>query len=234
MADGVGHLNQTIYGVDKQMALDYTVDAVPAGLEEHYEAKDGKFVLVVANQPAPPVDHDAVEAKEKLKEFRATNIALKQRLEALEAGTATSAPNIDELVKNAVAANTQKLQQIEQERTTLQAQLEEVVLSEKVKEAALKHGVHETALTDIVNRAKNAFTVKDGKPLPKDNAVDADGQVLSPEAWIKSLAESAPHFFKPSSGSGARRPVGVSNGVDTSSMSLHQRMSLAYEKRTRK
>lgn len=210
------------------MALDYTVDAVPAGLEEHYEAKDGKFVLVVTNQPAPAVDVEAVEAKEKLKEFRATNIALKQRLEALEAGTAASAPNIDELVKNAVAANTQKLQQVEQERVALQAQLEEVVLSEKVKEAALKHGVHETALSDIVNRAKNAFVIKDGKPLPKDNAVDADGHVLSPEAWIKSLAESAPHFFKPSSGSGARRPIGA--GVDTSGLSLTQRMAAAYAK----
>lgn len=192
------------------MALQFEVDAIPAGLEEHYVAKDGKFVLDVAGQPAPVVDAEAVEAKEKVKEFRATNIALKQKLEALEAasGKVENTPNIEDLVRNAVAANTQKLQQVEQERTALQAQLEEVVLSDKVKDAALKHGVHESALVDVVNRAKAAFTVKDGKPLPKDNAVDADGQVLSPEAWIKSLAASAPHFFKQSTGAGARKPLG--------------------------
>lgn len=200
------------------MALPYEVTAVPAGLEEHYVAKDDKFVLVVDGAPAPQVDQEAVEAKEKIKEFRATNIALKQKLEALEAagGKVEQTPNIEELVRNAVAANTQKLAVIEQERTALQAQLEEVVLSDKVKDAAIKHGVHESALVDIVNRAKAAFTVKDGKPLPKDNAVDADGQVLSPETWIKSLAVSAPHFFKPSTGAGARKPLGSAVQADRS------------------
>lgn len=187
------------------MTLQYQVEAIPEGLEDHYEEKEGKFVLKVDGLPQPQVD---TTLKTKLDEFRTTNIALKQQLEELQSKTKVADVSVDELVKQAVAPMSQKLQTIEQERLQLQAQLEEVVLSDKIKEEALKAGVYETALPDIVNRAKATFTVQDGKPLSKNNAVDENGNALSPEAWIKALTKDAPHFFKQSQGTGARRPVG--------------------------
>lgn len=196
----------TLISTGLNMTLHYTVTEVPEGLETYYEEKDGAYVLKVEGLPQPQVD---TTAKTKLDEFRTTNIALKQQIEELQSKTKVADVSVDELVKQAVAPMSQRLQLIEQERTHLQAQLEEVVLSDKIKEEALKAGVYDTALQDIVNRAKATFTVKDGKPLSKTNAVDENGNALSPEAWIQALTKDAPHFFKQSQGTGARRPVGA-------------------------
>lgn len=204
------------------MAVDFEVETVPEGLEEHYEkSESGKFVLVVNGQPDLSADlktaqTEAEEAKSKVKEFRQHNVTLRQQLEAATKTEGGEPPNIDALIEDAVSEMKQKMSTTEQERLTLQSQLEEVVLSDKVKDIAIQHGVYETALSDIVTRSKNVFTVKDGKPLPKDGkARDANGELLTPNSWIIQLQESAPHLFKPSTGTGATRPVRGGAGKDT-------------------
>lgn len=189
------------------MSLQYQVEAVPEGMEQFYQEKEGKFVLAVEGLPQP-ADNSAevTELKTKLAEFRDNNRTLHAQVQKL---TGAEVPQVEELVKQAVAANTQKLQAAEQTVATLQAQLEEVIISDKLKEAAIKYGVAETAIQDVLNRGKSSFVVKDGKPLPKNGGVDADGNVLSPETWVKALTAEAPHLFKPSQGAGAKRPLGT-------------------------
>lgn len=189
------------------MSLQYQVETVPEGMEAFYQEKEGKFVLAVEGLPAPQDNSAEITTlKTKLDEFRDNNRTLHAQVQKLS-GVDTS--QVDELVKQAVAANTQKLQVAEQTVVTLQAQLEEVIVSDKLKEAAIKYGVAETAIQDVLNRGKSSFIVKDGKPLPKNGAVDSDGNVLSPEAWVKALTAEAPHLFKPSQGAGAKRPLGT-------------------------
>lgn len=212
--------------------LQYQVDAVPEGMEQFYQAHEGKFVLKVEGLPqVEDKSKELADAKAKLDEFRTNNRELFSQLEKLK-GVDTSA-QVEELVKQAVAANTQKLQSIEQEKAQLAAQLEEVIISDKLKEAAIKYGVAETAVQDILNRGKAAFTVKDGKPLPRNGAVDGDGNVLSPEAWVKALQTEAPHLFKQSTGTGAKRPVG--NGfTQTPERTANQKLAAGLDSLRRK
>ncbi len=198
------------------MSLQYQVETVPEGMETFYEAnQEGKFVLKV--EGIPQAADPSEELKSKVEEFRTTNLALKRQLEEFQGKVGVADEAVAEQVKRAVAANNEKVQAAEAVAQKYEALLQKVVLADKVKEAAIKYGVADTAVQDVMSRAEAAFVVKDGVPLPKGGEVDADGNVLSPEAWIKALAVSAPHLFKQSVGSGAKRPLG-SNGVNTSEL----------------
>lgn len=198
------------------MSLQYQVEAVPEGMEAFYEAdQEGKFVLKVEGMPQPAAPSD--ELKAKVEEFRTTNLALKRQLEEFQGKVGVADEAVAEQVKRAVAANNEKVLAAEAVAQKYEALLQKVVLADKVKEAAIKYGVADTAVQDVMSRAESAFVVKDGVPLPKGGEVDADGNVLSPEAWIKALAVSAPHLFKQSVGSGAKKPLGT-NGVNTSEL----------------
>lgn len=211
------------------MSLQYQVEAVPEGLEQFYQASDeGKFVLKIEGLPqaADPSD----ELKSKVEEFRSTNIALKRQLEEFQGKVGVADEAVAEQVKRAVAANTEKVQAAEATAQKYEALLQKVVLADKVKEAAIKFGVADTAVQDVMSRAEQAFVVKDGVPLPKGGEVDADGKPLSPESWIKALAVSAPHLFKVSVGSGAKRPMPGAN-VNTSELQGADRIAAALAAR---
>lgn len=206
------------------MTLEYRVETVPEGLESHYkEDKDG-FVLdvegAVDTTTFNTLKTEAEESKKKVKEFREHNIKLRQQVEKTVQATSTgddpTPPNIEELINDAVKEMKTEMDRVSTERNTLASQLEEVVLSDRVKDIAIRHGVAETALQDVVARAKSVFTVKDGKPVPVDKkARDENGEMYTPDSWIKKLESDAPHLFKPSSGSGAHRPVNGSRAEGT-------------------
>lgn len=198
------------------MSLQYRVEEVPEGLESYYKETAEGFVLdvegVAPQSELEAIKTEAEESKKKVKEFRQHNIALRKQVEAsskieTKDGDSGEPPNIENLIEDAVSEMKNKLSETADERNILRSQLEEVVLSDKVKDIAVKHGVFESALPDIVTRAKAVFTVKDGKPVPMKESRDENGELLSPESWMKKLEEDAPHLFKPSTGSGAHRPV---------------------------
>lgn len=206
------------------MALDYRVDKVPEGLESHYKEDGNGFVLdvdgAVDTTAYNTLKTEAEENKKKVGEFRKHNIELRQQVEQASSNGSGTPPNIDELVTSAVDEAVKEMrtenERIVSERNSLSSQLEEVVLSDRVKDIAIRHGVAETALQDVVNRAKATFTVKDGKPVPSDKKFrDENGDLYTPESWMKKLESDAPHLFKPSSGSGAHRPVNGSRQEGT-------------------
>lgn len=201
------------------MTLKYKVEEVPEGLADYYVASDdGGFVLDVDGVEIDTTEISTLQAtieeqKKKLKEFRDHNVALRRQVESRTGDD--NPPNIESLIEEAVSEMREKMSSTTQERDTLRHQLEEVVLSDNVKDIAIKHGVHETALSDVVNRAKSVFTVKDGKPVVQDKkSRDSEGNLYTPETWLKSLEESAPHLFKSSTGTGAQRPVSGGRGQD--------------------
>lgn len=202
------------------MSLQFKVEEVPEGLEDYYVASDeGGFVLDVdgvedTSDQLTALQATVEEQKRKIKEFRDHNVALRKQVESSTGDD--NPPNIEALVDEAISEMREKMTLTVQERDTLRSQLEEVVLSDNIKDIAIKHGVHETALSDVVNRAKVMFTVKDGKPVVQDKkSRDGEGNLYTPETWIKSLEETAPHLFKSSTGTGAQRPVSGARGKDT-------------------
>lgn len=193
------------------MALQYEVTAVPEGLESFYKENNGKFVLdiedVVPKTQYTQIQTRAQELEGKVTEFRQNNITLKQQLE--NAGKqqididALLEPRITEMKQNYVS----QIETLNSTKTQLEQHLERVLLSDGVKEAAIKYGVLETALPDVISRARETFTIKDGVPVSKSKAVDKEGKPLTITGWIAGLAETASHLFAPSRGTGAQRPV---------------------------
>jgi hypothetical protein len=196
------------------MSLKYKVTEVPEGLDALYKKVDDGFVLdvedAVEKTAFESVKSQADDYKKKVDEFRTNNILLKKQLEGTSSQASTDV-DVDQLIEEKVSEMRKQLDTLTNERKVLASQLEEVVLSERVKDIAIRHGVYETALPDVVTRARNVFTVKDGKPVPVDSkSRDENGEVYTPESWLNKLASDAPHLFKPSTGTGATRSV---NGV---------------------
>jgi outer membrane murein-binding lipoprotein Lpp len=197
------------------MALQYEVTAVPEGLETFYKPVDGKFVLdvegAVPQTQFAQVQTRVQELDSKVAEFRTNNISLKQQLEAAGKQTvdveALLEPRIAEMKQN----YTSQIESLNTTKTQLEQHLERVLLSDGVKDAAIKYGVLETALPDVISRARETFTIKDGVAVSKTKAVDKEGKPLTIQNWIVGLTETAGHLFAPSRGTGAQRPVsGVS------------------------
>ena len=205
------------------MALQYEVTEVPAGLEAYYKEADGKFVLdvedVVPKAQFTQIQTRAQELESKVTEFRTNNIALKQQVESVGKQTvdveALLEPRVAEMKQN----YSSQIEALNTTKTQLEQHLERVLLSDGVKEAAIKHGVLDTALPDVIARARETFTIKDGVAVSKSKAMDKEGKPLSIQSWITGLTETASHLFAPSRGTGAQRPVsGVSQKPTMSAM----------------
>ena len=203
------------------MPLAYETTEVAEELKPFYKQVEGKYVLdvegAVPETAFKQVQTRAQELDAKVAEFRSNNIALKQQLE--QAGKkevdidALLEPRVTEMKTN----YTRQIDELSKTKSQLEQHLERVVLSDSVKAAAIKYGVLDTALTDVLGRARETFTVKDGAAVSKDNALDKDGKPLTVDVWLTKLTESAPHLFAPSRGSGAQRPVSGVNQKPTMS-----------------
>lgn len=98
-------------------------------------------------------------------------------------------------------ANVAELQ-TQSNRSSIAAQVQAVINSEDA-------GIHASAAADITARAVGRFTVtEDGEVLAKNGdsiIYGADG--TTPESvseWMQGLKETSPHFFKESTGGGAK------------------------------
>lgn len=205
------------------MPLQYEATSVPEELKPFYKEVEGKFVLdvegVVPETQYKQTQTRVQELDAKVAEFRNNNITLRQQLE--QAGQkevdveALLEPRIGEMKAN----YTKQIEDLSKTKSQLEQHLERVLLSDSVKDAAIKHGVLETALPDVLNRAREAFIVKDGVAQSKDKAVDKEGKPLTVQSWLLNLTETASHLFAPSRGSGAQRPVsGVTQQPSMSSI----------------
>lgn len=193
--------------------LNFKVQTVPEGLESHYEkSEDGSYQLTVEGLPEVKdntqeinqlkTDKDAL--KSKVDEFRNSNIALKQQLES----DVSSDTKIETLIQEAISPFREAQADLESKNKLLNSQYEEVVLSDKAKSLAIQAGADENALTDIMVRAKSAFSIKDGVVVPTDvTSRDSEGKLFTLESWMDNLSksETAAHLFKTSSGSNAFR-----------------------------
>lgn len=105
-----------------------------------------------------------------------------------------------------------KYQSVEQRVGDLMSKLSAATVDREITEAAAKAGVHKSAIPDIIARGRGVFRLEEEggelRIVPKDESgqiiFSSDGKTpLSPERWLETLKESAPHFFPGSGGGGA-------------------------------
>lgn len=166
---------------------------VPEALHGEYEEKDGKFVLKIdGDVPGMAKSADLTEANDRIKEFRDTNIGLRQKLEKLEeqakkfdgfdpAEYTTLKVKLAELEKQAGGDDVTLMMQkaIEKAVTPLQEELAENKREKQLTDAkldkkelesvltleGLKAGISDKAMKDYIRRGGDVFSYKEGKPV---------------------------------------------------------------------
>jgi len=217
------------------MALKASYDKqedVPEAYRDLYIEKDGKHTLAV----------EGLVPKDRVDQFRESNLSLKKQLEDLNAKfdgvdpdvfrelnekaekertkKLIAADKVDELVAervNAAKAGFEKEKKaIEEDKRKLGIQLEGLLIDNTVRDAASRSGVRAGAVDDVLLRARQVFRVVDGVAV----AFDGDKQLFGPtgdpltvpEYITGKLTEAAPHLFEQSQGGGARKAEGSSSG----------------------
>lgn len=176
-----------------------TLDKVPEAARSFYEAKDGKYSLILEGAPAGFVSAaDLAAANGKVVEFRDKNIALlqevdtlrplKTQFEGIDPAVAKDAilkvaelskkgvkgaDDIAAMITTAVNAAVKPLQEQltgnAQALATEKARADESTLRSKVSEVFLKAGGKANALDFIVGEAKSIFKVVEGVVKAADN-----------------------------------------------------------------
>lgn len=195
---------------------------------------------------------DGAVDKNRLDEFRNTNIELQRKIEAvkdvdpkkyrelveqqrkinekelLEAG------DVDKIVEGRVGTmKTEyetKIAGLTGNMDTMSRQLESLTIDNVVRDQATKLGVQPTAVDDVLLRAKTVYRLEEGRPVPKtgdgQTIYGKDGSNPMPiSEYIVNLKETAPHLFQGSSGSGANGNQGGGRGVDDSKLSSAQKIA---------
>lgn len=80
------------------------------------------------------------------------------------------------------------------------------VMRDEIRTAAAEVGLVDSAVEDAVYRAGGLFEVNDeGNVVPREDAgFDENGKPLTPQAWLESMREKAPHWFPVPEGSQSR------------------------------
>ena len=202
-----------------------TLEEAPEAVRSLYVEKDGEFVLPI----------EGMVSKDKLDEFRATNIELKKQVEALTDKFGDIDPDryrelnekaekerskklidsgkVDEMVTervNAAKAGFDKEKKaIEDDKRKLGIQLEGLLIDNAVRDAAAKSGVRAGAVDDVLLRARQVFKVENGVAVAFDGEKQLFGKTGDPMTVVEyindKLSEAAPHLFEPSQGGGARK-----------------------------
>lgn len=222
------------------------LDGLDDALKGFYsQGQDGKYYL----------DVDGAVAKERLDEFRQTNVELMKKYDSVKdldvekykaweeehrkkaEGELINAGKVDELIEQRVQAMRTdyeaKIKTYEDRISQDSRRLEVLLIDNEVRAAAVQSGVSPAAVDDVLLRAKTVYQVKDGVPL----AVDSKGQTLygkdgqTPLAisdWVKGLKDSASHLFMQSNGSGSGNN-GNSGRKPTGNMSAAEKVRMGLE-----
>lgn len=233
------------------MALKLVVDSVEgieASIAALYEKQeDGKFRL----------DVEGAVPREKLDEFRNTNIDLLKKLDGYKGVDPTKyqtllglekkltdkelieAGKVDEVVQSRIKSMQGEHEGVVTSLTDqlglANRQLETLLIDSAVRVKALEAGVMPTAVDDVMLRAKTVFKIVDGKAIPHVDGKPMYGKdginAMSVDEWIGNLAKSATHLFGQTSGGGAQGSRGSNrNSGAGGKLSSLQKISVGLTK----
>jgi len=220
------------------------VDQTVAALYE--KTDDGKFRL----------DVEGAVPREKLDEFRNTNIDLLRKLDTFKGVDPTKyqqllgiekkltdkelieAGKVDEVVQGRI--QTMKTEHegivntLNEKLTTSNRQLETLLIDSAVRVKALESGVIPTAVDDVMLRAKTVFKIIDGQAIPHQDGKPVYGKdgvsPMSVDEWITNLAKGAPHLFGSTQGGGAGGSRSTSRQPGGKQMTSVQKISAGLAK----
>lgn len=229
------------------MTLKYIVESIenlePTVASLYEKTEDGKFRLNV----------EGVAPREKLDEFRNTNIDLLKKLDSFKGidpnkyqtliglekkltdKELIEAGKVDEVVQSRIQS-----MRVEHEQTTKQLndqlivsnrQLESLLIDSAVRMQAITQKVIPSAVDDVMLRARNSFKIIDGKAVPHADDKPIYGKdgvnPMGVDEWISGLAKQAPHLFEGSQGGGARGSQ-AGRGSSTANMSATQKIAAGF------
>lgn len=230
------------------MSLKYKIskleDVAEAFRSLYTQGEDGAYYLAV----------DGAVSREKLDEFRNTNVALMKQLEdfkgvdpakyrelidqhrRISEKKLIEEGKVEELITQRVQAmKTDFERQLSDKDKALQVstrQLETLLIDNSVRDAASKVGVASTAIEDVLLRAKTVFQIQNGKPVAmKDGQIiyGTDGvNSIGISDWVTGLKEQAPHLFMASTGSGTS--TGRSSGSAQPPKSAQAKISAGLQR----
>lgn len=204
------------------MALQFEVNEVPAGLEDHYtQTEGGKFRLNV-NGVVPESEYEAVKAKNK--EFRDSNTNLLKTnkslssFEQLFGGVQNVTPDAlqhkidelaakraDEMVSSMKSKYDLEAKELRDGLSTSTQRLSKLLIGDAIRSAGSTTGMATSAYDDVLRRAEDSFEVRDGAVQFKGSTLDSEGKPYTVTTWMSELAKSATHLFNQSQGTGATR-----------------------------
>ncbi len=169
------------------------------------------------------------EAKDRLSEFRDNNVKHKEALEKFEGidvdeyrelKSAKDALERKELIKagdveTAIDAALEKqkadfdkrLEAVQGENTTLQADLRTLRVTDRLKVAAADAGARSEAVEDLIKSVSDQFEIVDGELVHQSNGSPTlskakAGENMGPEEFFTEHAVSKPFFYGASGGGG--------------------------------
>lgn len=109
----------------------------------------------------------------------------------------------------------QEMDAVQAETAELESTVNNLLITTALQQIAPKHGVRPEAIPDLLRLARERLVVVDGTVVPHDEHGDVlyiDDAITpqTPEQWLTTRRNEAPHWFEPSSGGGA--PTGVGTG----------------------
>lgn len=197
-----------------------TVEGLDQSIAALYEKQDdGKFRL----------DVEGAVPREKLDEFRNTNIDLLKKLDGFKGVDPAKyqtllglekkltdkelidAGKVDEVVQTRIqsmkAEHEGVVGTLNEQLSTANRQLESLLIDSAVRVKALESGVLPTAVDDVMLRAKTVFKIVNGQAVPHQDGKPVYGKdgvnAMSVDEWIGQLAKNAPHLFGSTQGGGA-------------------------------
>ena len=108
-----------------------------------------------------------------------------------------------------LAKKDEELGSVSQERDGLSSKVSKMLINGFVRDAAAEHDLNPSAVEDAIFRAGNVFQIDEhDNPVAKNQdgtvIVGKDAKTpISVSEWLGNMKETAPHWFKSSSGAGA-------------------------------
>lgn len=215
------------------MALKYFVENLD-GIEE------GMKALYVKGEKGYTLEVEGVTSKEKVDEFRTTNVRLlkeaeemkkkfgdvdmtkyQEMLDAIKKAEDAKLSETERLTRdfeNKESVFKTTLEEFKSKNETLNSQVETMLIDTKIQDAANLVGkIRQGAMQDVLSRGRNTWHVKDGDLIPHNAdgslKIGEDTKAISLNDWATDLVKTAPYLFEDNSGGGA--PGGAGGVVKT-------------------
>lgn len=194
-------------------------DQIPAGAEDVYEEKEGKFVPKIPGQ----ADLDTVKAAlekvrtekkdaEKLaKEAADARAAAERERDALKTQVGDPDAKVAELLKKFDADTKAAVAVVEKERDDARSQLRTLRLDDQAKAAFVKAGGRPERADAALKLARDRLDLAEDRIVVKDEKGEVTTTTLA-DFWGKDFAKEMPEFFKGTQAGGGGAAGQVAGG----------------------